>query len=900
MRSIRSFPILLTGFLIISALAGVVRGQFYEDFESATPSWQRRESDCLVAQSKWRQRRSNEIQTKNRFEKIHLRNGPGTQILVSHDIDPAFVIPELVPSVRIKASRPGIAVFVRVVLPHTPAPNGIGPMTTLLLGPIYRATGKWETLSFKANKTDLQRQLQEEIWMLRQKFGPHVQQRDAYIDKVVLNLYTGPGETDVQIDDLRVGGIVAADRIAERVSTIGRIKHDTAVQPASAGRETDKQKSLVVRDGTVLLVKKKPFFPRIIQHNGESFEYLKAIGFNTIELKSTATYEQLKNANQLDIWLICPAPSSAGLSPIGFQFDRVLAWTIGEKITGRNLRIVQQQIREIRESDLREGRPIIGHAISHWSQLAQLTDVLGVGVQPIGTSFLASQYSDWIKQRSVAIGNRKPIWADIQTQLSPSIVAQIGTLATQVPPVPIEPQQVKFLVYEAISGGARGLRFRSHSRLDAPDPASRLRAMTIEWVNAELVQIEPWAVGGVVTGEISTGDNHLEITVIKTNRSRLLLVQRPTHHEQYLAGDVPIKTITFQDAAATYTDRVYLISESGLDLLPNSRTHTGNQIRIENCPYTAAVVLTQDPLVVNNLTQSYKRVGKQSIVQLHSELTQQWLAIMQLIDSQMGRMGRSSAAASGALNEAVAAFRMAQSMIDRNSPQMAVPFLHRADERLAFARREMVTGPLGMFQSKTSTPFATHCSLIPLFWELAARLSENQWNPNGLAGGDFEDLEFMMASGWQNRRITDPMLTTIVKLEDSAAIDGQFSLKLSVSASSTIPELVEATPLRITTPPIQVKGGQLVRIHGWVNVPNVIRGSHDGLTITDSLGGPDLAERIPITSGWQEFTLYRGVPAEGTMTVTFALNGLGEAMIDEVTIQTIDLPPAIPRQARNQ
>jgi hypothetical protein len=401
-------------------------------------------------------------------------------------------------------------------------------------------------------------------------------------------------------------------------------------------------------------------------------------------------------------------------------------------------------------------------------------------------------------------------------------------------------------------------------------------------------------------GDVPTGDDQLEVTAINTNRSRLLIIQRPTHHEQYVAGDAPLKTITFQDSSGSSTDSAYLISESGLVSLPNTRSHAGTQIRIENCPFTAAVVLTQDPLVINKLTQSYERVGQQSIFQLHVELTQQWLAIMQLIDNQMGRMGRSSASASGALNEAVNAFRTAQSLIEGSSPQAALEFVHRTDERLALMRREMISGPLGMFQSKLSTPFVAHCSLIPLHWELAGRLASAQWNPNGLAGGDFENLAHMTSSGWQNRRLDDERITTKVELTESAAVDGQYGLKMSAIPIRAASNSVEATPLWVATPEVPVKRGQLVRIHGWVNVPQVIQQSHHGLTITDSLGGPEMAERVPITSGWQEFTLYRGASENTTISVTFALTGIGEAMIDEVTIRTIDLPPIAPRQARSK
>lgn len=107
---------------------------------------------------------------------------------------------------------------------------------------------------------------------------------------------------------------------------------------------------------------------------------------------------------------------------------------------------------------------------------------------------------------------------------------------------------------------------------------------------------------------------------------------------------------------------------------------------------------------------------------------------------------------------------------------------------------------------------------------------------------------------------------------------------------------IDATPLWITSPKIPVRVGQLVRIHGWIQVPQVIRGNMDGLMISDSLGGEAMAERIPITSGWQEFTLYRSVPFETDFQLTLALTGFGTALLDEITIRTVDVPSL--RQAR--
>jgi hypothetical protein len=118
-------------------------------------------------------------------------------------------------------------------------------------------------------------------------------------------------------------------------------------------------------------------------------------------------------------------------------------------------------------------------------------------------------------------------------------------------------------------------------------------------------------------------------------------------------------------------------------------------------------------------------------------------------------------------------------------------------------------------------------------------------------------------------------------------------LRLSVTADDlkNPPAMLETQPIRFISPSIMLEAGQIVCIHGWVNVPSPITGSVDGLMIFDSLGSEALAERVGHTSGWQEFALYRIAPQSGTINVTFALTGLGEAWIDDVAVQVLNVAP---------
>ncbi len=964
-RSLKACSATLAAVFFLLGYCDAAFAQFHDGFDSARPAFELFKTDCDGPEKTWVQMRANEANAQNRFEQIHFETGSGTTILAAADLPPAFVIDELKISARIKANRPGIRMMARVVLPGTRSPDGDGPLKITIPGPVCRDVDRWVTLDLTVDSSgepeNVTAKLRERVWTLRQNHNMTVDTNNAYIDKVVFDLYTSPGELTVCLDDLRVNGIAHADRMARAVrldsptdvaSMQAQIREsrnlaneslsippeslsltnqntpdengadpsdpivDRMIRPASfdepvagsrkpqqpvAGSQ-QKQPSLVSRVGTVLTVRNAPFFPRIVQYNDEPFVFLKSLGFNTIELSATATLSQLQQAEDLDLWIVCPAPPSAGLEPIGFTYDRVLAWSPGHRLTGKELQNVQQRIREIRQSDMRSGRPIVGGVDAEWRMYSRELDILATGIEPLGTSFIASTYSDWLRAKVESTSNSRPLWAMVQTELSNEISRQISAVTQPVPPLPVEPQQMKFLAYEAIAGGARGLRFTSRNRLDLPDPVTRLRVLTIQWTLRHIDQIEPWAVGGAVTGTLPLNNNHLEVTAINTNRSRLLLIQRPTHHEQYWAGDTPLESVNFRDNASTFSGQAYMLSDESLVPLPGLRNYGGAEVTIESCPFCTAVVLTDDPLVINRLRQSYQQqAGSETLLQMRAELTRQWLAIMQLVDGQMGRMGRGQVAASSALNEAVNAWRKASELISSNSPATCVSFLNRADERLALARRELLTGPLGRFKSKTSTPFLSHVSLVPLHWQLSDRLGESSWNPNGLAGGDFENLNHMTENGWQNHRLASDELNTKVELSETATIDGNYGLKLTVTPTDSFQGVVQSTPVWITSGKVAVRTGQLIRIHGWVNVPETIRGSHHGLMITESIGGRQLAERIPMTHGWQELTLYRTAPSDGDMDVTLSLTGVGTAMVDELTIRTIDLGPAGPsaREARN-
>jgi hypothetical protein len=173
------------------------------------------------------------------------------------------------------------------------------------------------------------------------------------------------------------------------------------------------------------------------------------------------------------------------------------------------------------------------------------------------------------------------------------------------------------------------------------------------------------------------------------------------------------------------------------------------------------------------------------------------------------------------------------------------------------------------------------------------------WGPNVLAGGEFEDLNQLVAAGWQQHQHVTPGVSTQVDFAPLQPRSGRFSLRLrawATSPAAPIPWL-ETPPVWVTSPPVSVPQDTLVRIHGWVRVSEPISATVDGLLIIDSLGGLALAERIGQSDDWREFIAYRVATAPASVAVTFALSGLGEGQLDQVTIS---LAPSVARTTRGR
>jgi hypothetical protein len=112
-------------------------------------------------------------------------------------------------------------------------------------------------------------------------------------------------------------------------------------------------------------------------------------------------------------------------------------------------------------------------------------------------------------------------------------------------------------------------------------------------------------------------------------------------------------------------------------------------------------------------------------------------------------------------------------------------------------------------------------------------------------------------------------------------------LQVRPKKRETTPLALERTLLALTSPPVKLPPGTLVRISGWVRIPSPITASADGGLFYDSAGGEPLAIRLNDATPWKKLTLYRRVPETGQISVTLALTGFGSVYFDDIRVEPL-------------
>ncbi|MGA2066123.1 MAG: hypothetical protein ABSG86_14205 [Thermoguttaceae bacterium] len=881
---------------------------FLEDFEGPNPSWMEAGGDAPhVLQA---HRRVQGVAHRGRgCEWFQFSVGPGgSAVYIAHDLGCPWVIEDLRPSVWVKSDRPGLQLLVEVLLPRTINPRTGRAAVVHLWGSTYSDVGRWQQLSIDAIAQLLARQVR----ILRSQLATPVDAGEAYVGRVLLNVYGGPGVTNVWIDDLAAAGYVASGR-AVPAAAAGLQERPAESRPMPADNFTARvaPPPEVQLAGSTLLVRGQPMLPRAIQYQGEPLSLLKQLGFNTVWLRDVPSAEFLAEAARLGLWVVCPPPllsppaaqapaaAAADMHPrlplasqaiIGPEFQPVLAWDLGSGLTTAQLEANRRWAEAVRLADVRGRRPLVACPASDLREYSRHVNLLLIDRRVLGTSLDMSDYGVWVRREPLLARPGTPVWTTIQTQPGEGLRRQLAALAPGwATPTAFAPEQIRLLVWMAVSCGSRGLVFQSQSPLGADDPQTRQRALTLQLLNFELELMEPWVAAGSFEAVAQSSRKEVTGGVLRSHRARLVLPAWLAPHSQCVAPEATARSLALLVPGIPESCNAYELTAGRLEPLRHKRDTGGTCVTLDEFHLTGMVLLVQDPTVWDAVNRRAAANGR-AIAEIERQLAGWKLqAVGPLVASLTGRLPPATNVA-GSLAESRRALDESDARLRAGDFQAGWMAARRATRPLRALEWDAWNAAMTGLPSPVLSPGTAAFATLPWHWNLVDRLRGSQAGPNRLPGGDFEDVSLMLRAGWRHGRHAVPGVTTAADLVPEARHSGRWGMRLTARADDpeNPPAMIETPPIWITTPAVPVQAGQIVWIHGWVYVPAPITGSVDGLMVIDSLGGEDLAERIDKTDGWGEFRLLRAVDRSGPLTVTFALSGLGEARLDDIAVQVME------------
>src|SRR5262245_64424649 len=157
----------------------------------------------------------------------------------------------------VHSNKVGVQLLARIVFPKIRNPKQLDEsLTRVVLLDTYKApAGGWQKLVLKRPADLLQ--AQKQALRIDLKGDPDI--TDAYIDRLILNLYSGPGEVEVFLDNLEIGPVGAVAPRKEQPSS-QKVKEKGPAR-TERGVAVDFTRGRLTVGGV-------PMFPRFIRYAG--------------------------------------------------------------------------------------------------------------------------------------------------------------------------------------------------------------------------------------------------------------------------------------------------------------------------------------------------------------------------------------------------------------------------------------------------------------------------------------------------------------------------------------------------------------------------------------------------------------------------------------------------------
>ena len=868
-----------------------------QGFEARGPYWKAGSSDA--AYKVISHGLTEETAHFGRSEHIRLQVEKGTYIHYTFDVPNAPITEDLNFVLWLKSNRPGIQLFCRVVLPRERDPKNLDrSLSVLVKCDPYQST-RWKLVTLRQPV----KRLREQQQLLVHQQNRAIDTTGAFIDQIVLNVFDGPGLTDVYIDDLEIGPVLEAGPTAQ-----------PKVVSVPGGQAAVRRSADVQIEGGQLWVDGKRFLMIGIRHTGTPMNTLHDAGFNTVWMDDSVTNQTLTDAASLGMRIVpslVPPGMLAnngaleGQLTSGGNFSRavsrfldqdgVLAWDLGSNLGADRFSTAARLQREFRKVDPQ--RPVLGDIWDGFKGYSRGLDSFMVGTHrwPLMTSLELTAYRDWLMTRR-QLSSDAYTWTWIQTHvpdwfLNLTRPTKSGENFTE--PVGPHPEQIRLLTYCALGAGYRGVAFWSDRFLaDSHQGKDRLLAMAL--LNQELRLLEPLLVSSTTPEWINTSRNEVKAAVFRGPDGILVVPMWLGDGSQFVPGQAATAELVVTVPGVPNTATAWEVSPGRMQAYPISRDIEGSQVKLKNFSLTSAILFTSDlqpnGLVVR-LQDRQRGMARLAAQYLHDQAKEE-LVKVEKVNEELNQLGHSLQGSADLLEQANKALTNCNTHRRNGEHNEAYTQAELALRSLRVLMRGHWDRAIRDLDHPVSSPFAVSFFTLPRHYRFLDRITQCRPGKSVLVDGDFELDPDRDQTGWfiQEVKSLDEVEVRVRRVKDSAHT-GKQSLMMKVTAKDPlrIPVALERTYVALHSPAVKLPPGTLVRISAWIRIPDGVVGSPDGAMFFDSVGGEPLSFRI--TKGltkWNRYAVYREVPASGLINVSLAMTGMGTVYFDDVRIEPLE------------
>lgn len=548
----------------------------------------------------------------------------------------------------------------------------------------------------------------------------------------------------------------------------------------------------------------KVYSIRAVEYQGESFQFLKGLGFNAIWLHEAPTARQLSDAQEVGVWLIAAPPVGSQLvsnedvaridalkknsadqnaaalaSPkqnmtqeaansffagkeVPSSYDPVLVWYIGGELRENDAENVRNDLMLVRRLDpLR--RPIVGSVktgIDRFSQEGAL-DALLLNREPLLSSLDLNDYANWlVRIQNLATNTRAVFWNIVQTQptITATLQRQFCGMADETPGV-VSYEQIRQLVRLSMFAKCRGLFFASNSPLDAKDHKTQYRAAALESINLELLLVEPWfALGDPDPELLKTSYPNIKGIVSQTKRSLLFVPVSTEKDNQYVMGQDAVNNLT----ATVPTREGYspdLLTPGALRKIVSRRRAGGCYFTLDEGSMNSLLFFTQSDSMSQKLSERAPVFGERlatlavGLARKRLDLYEQTVYALRYVEEH-GYFPKSAPHAP-ALGEVVQRvgdqIDSADIFLKRGDFSQAYLVAERATREIRNIERRFWSEATRNELTKPVTPLSASFYDMPAYLELYDKLLSGKLRANDenlIRGGDMERAQSLADNGW--------------------------------------------------------------------------------------------------------------------------------------------------------